>query len=74
LISAEPTGDSTLKLEKFLLEWVSTSAHTGHPWADIQAETVQPLHLEDVLSVVDKPLKARNSSYQWIILRAAVDT
>ncbi|WVQ78414.1 hypothetical protein IAT38_000500 [Cryptococcus sp. DSM 104549] len=51
-------GDSSLKLEKFLLDW---------------AETKAPEYLDQALLVLDKPHKSRNSSYQFTILRTAVE-
>ncbi|KAK4688382.1 squamous cell carcinoma antigen recognized by T-cells 3, partial [Tremellales sp. Uapishka_1] len=51
-------GDPSLKLEKFLLSWVETSA---------------PYLLHQAMAVLDKPSKARSASYQMILLRAGVE-
>ncbi|WVQ71771.1 hypothetical protein IAR50_001312 [Cryptococcus sp. DSM 104548] len=52
------SGDPSLKLEKFVLDW---------------AETRAPEYLDQALLVLDKPIKARASSYQYALLRAGVE-
>lgn len=46
-------------MEKFLLEW---------------AETRSPDHLDQALALVEKPSKARSSSYQMALLRSGIET
>nr|XP_018262120.1 uncharacterized protein I303_05135 [Kwoniella dejecticola CBS 10117]OBR84278.1 hypothetical protein I303_05135 [Kwoniella dejecticola CBS 10117] len=53
--TVDKSGDSGLRLEKFLLSW---------------AETRAPAYLEQALLVVDKPNKARSSAYQMVLLHA----
>ncbi|EAL22747.1 hypothetical protein CNBB1950 [Cryptococcus deneoformans B-3501A] len=52
------SGDASLKLEKFALDW---------------AETIAPEYLDQTLLVLDKPVKCRSSSYQFALLRANVE-
>ncbi|WVO20839.1 uncharacterized protein IAS62_002139 [Cryptococcus decagattii] len=52
------SGDASLKLEKFALDW---------------AETIAPEYLDQTLLVLDKPIKSRSSSYQFALLRANVE-
>ncbi|WWC62824.1 uncharacterized protein I303_105422 [Kwoniella dejecticola CBS 10117] len=54
-VEVDKSGDSGLRLEKFLLSW---------------AETRAPAYLEQALLVVDKPNKARSSAYQMVLLHA----
>ncbi|KAL1413103.1 Splicing factor [Vanrija albida] len=49
------SGDPTLRLEKYFLAW---------------AEASSPEIIPGVIAVLEKPIKARLSSYQWAILRA----
>lgn len=53
------SGDPSLKLEKFLLDW---------------AETRAPQFLDQALAVIDKPNKSRAASYQFVLLRAGIET
>ncbi|WVN86727.1 uncharacterized protein L203_101899 [Cryptococcus depauperatus CBS 7841] len=52
------SGDSSLRLEKFVLDW---------------AETKAPEYLDQALLVLDKPIKSRSSSYQFALLRTGVE-
>ncbi|ODO10809.1 hypothetical protein I350_01407 [Cryptococcus amylolentus CBS 6273] len=52
------SGDPSLKLEKFILDW---------------AETKGPQFLDQTLLILDKPIKSRASSYQYALLRAGVE-
>ncbi|KAL0254058.1 hypothetical protein I308_101437 [Cryptococcus tetragattii IND107] len=52
------SGDASLKLEKFALDW---------------AETIAPEYLDQTLIVLDKPIKSRSSSYQFALLRANIE-
>nr|XP_031864419.1 uncharacterized protein CI109_000333 [Kwoniella shandongensis]KAA5531491.1 hypothetical protein CI109_000333 [Kwoniella shandongensis] len=56
---ANKPGDTTFKLEKFMLEWCETKA---------------PELLDQALMLLDKPSKARSSAYQMVLLRTAVYT
>jgi hypothetical protein len=64
--------DPYFKLEKLLLDWVRGSlwfhSHSS------QAETSAPNMLSTALMLLDKPSKARSSSYQMILLRSGVET
>nr|XP_019000213.1 uncharacterized protein I203_07372 [Kwoniella mangroviensis CBS 8507]OCF63674.1 hypothetical protein I203_07372 [Kwoniella mangroviensis CBS 8507] len=51
------SGDTTLKLEKFLLSW---------------AEHRAPAYIEQALAVIEKPSKARSSSYQMVLLHTDI--
>ena len=59
LIPVAKSGDSSLRLEKFALEW---------------AETQHPELLESALTLVEKPNKARSSAYQMVLLLAGAET
>ncbi|WVF68817.1 hypothetical protein IAT40_003590 [Kwoniella sp. CBS 6097] len=53
LVAKSESGDSSLKLEKFLLAWAESRAQQ---------------HLEQALKLVEQPSKSRSSSYQMILL------
>ena len=53
------SGDPSLRLEKFALDW---------------AETLHPDSLDEALRLIEPPLKCRAVSYQMVILRTAVET
>ncbi|WVQ65310.1 uncharacterized protein L199_003486 [Kwoniella botswanensis] len=55
--SVNKSGDTSLKLEKFLLSW---------------AEHRAPAYIEQALAVVEKPNKARSSSYQMVLLHTDI--
>nr|ODN95071.1 hypothetical protein L204_04418 [Cryptococcus depauperatus CBS 7855] len=57
------SGDSSLRLEKFVLDWAS----------GLLAETKAPEYLDQALLVLDKPIKSRSSSYQFALLRTGVE-
>jgi hypothetical protein len=51
-------SDPSCKVEKFVLEW---------------AETRSTEHLDQALSMVARPSKARSSSYQLVMLRSGIE-
>jgi hypothetical protein len=53
------SGDTSLRLEKFTLEW---------------AETKHPDLLDSALTLLEKPNKARSSAYQMVLLLAGAET
>ncbi|TYJ56665.1 hypothetical protein B9479_002595 [Cryptococcus floricola] len=58
ILDINKSGDPSLKLEKFVLDW---------------AQTKGPQYLDRALLVLDKPIKSRASSYQYALLRAGVE-
>lgn len=55
---ASRAGDPILRLEKFLLDW---------------SESYADGRLDDVLRLLDKPVKSRAASYQMVVARANVE-
>lgn len=74
IVQVDRTGDTGLKLEKFLLEWVrARSAALSTLLRRLQAELRAPQCLHQALLLVSKPSKSRLSSHQMTLLKAGVE-
>ncbi|KAL7420568.1 Splicing factor [Cryptotrichosporon argae] len=58
MVKLDPNGDTSNRLERFLLEWT---------------ESRSPEHLPLAFAALDAPLKSRTSSYAFVLLRASVE-